>query len=114
MRAAWLGVVVGAGLVLAAAGTTNNGQEAYGQRVEAQTPSGEDGLIAVACQAGEGGQMLAVIDPKARVLSVYRIETGTGKVALCSVRNITWDLQMTHWNSESPLPQEIRSLLEQR
>jgi len=45
---------------------------------------------------------------------VYRVESATGKIELKSVRRIHWDLQMTNLNTEKPLPQEIRSLLEQR
>jgi len=47
-------------------------------------------------------------------MSVYHIELATGKIALRSVRNIHWDLQMTEFNSADPLPREIRSLLEPR
>ena len=71
-------------------------------------------LIVVPTSLGDKGQMLTVVDPRQRVLSVYHIDLATGKIALKSVRNIQWDLQMTYLNNENPLPQEIRSLLEQR
>lgn len=114
VRAAWLGVVVAVGLMFATAGTAQVGQATPGQPVAVHVPSGEGGLIAVPCQGGEAGPLVAVIDTKTRVLSVYRIDGASGKVALCSVRNINWDLQMTEYNSALPLPGEIRALLEQR
>ena len=58
--------------------------------------------------------MLTVVDPRQRVLCVYHIDLATGKIALKSVRNIQWDLQINDLNNENPLPQEIRSLLDQR
>jgi hypothetical protein len=55
-----------------------------------------------------------VIDAKLRVMGVYQIDGTSGEIALKSVRNFSWDLQMTEFNAASPLPREIRSLLEQR
>ncbi len=58
--------------------------------------------------------MLTIVDPRQRALSVYHIDLNTGKIALKSVRNIQWDLQVTSFNNEIPLPQEIRSGLDQQ
>ena len=41
-------------------------------------------------------------------------DLATGKIALRSVRNIQWDLQMTYLDNDGLLPQAIQSLLEQR
>jgi hypothetical protein len=76
-------------------------------------PAGGD-LIVVPMNAGEKGQVLSIVDPRQRVLCVYRIDPVTGKIALKSVRNLNFDLQMSYLNNEAPLPQEIQSLLEQR
>ena len=62
----------------------------------------------------EGRQQLTIIDTKDRVIAIYHVDPTNGEVALKSVRNIRWDLQMTQFNGTSPLPQEIRSLTEQR
>ena len=59
-------------------------------------------------------QQVVVVDPTQKTLVVYHVELSTGAVELCSVRNITWDLQMTHYNGKSPLPSEIQSILEHR
>ena len=52
---------------------------------------------------------MTVIDPKQRVLAVYHVDRASGQITPKSVRNITWDLQMTEYNSGEPLPQDIRS-----
>jgi hypothetical protein len=70
-------------------------------------------LIALPGPATDKGQLLTLIDPRLQVVCVYHIDQ-TGKIALRSVRRIQWDLQMTYFNNEGPLPQEIQSLLEQR
>lgn len=115
MKAVMLGVLTVAGLVMAAWGATPGRREvpAPSPPLLHQAGAGNE-LIAVPGPTGEKGQLLTVIDPKTRVMSVYHIESATGKIALRSVRNIHWDLQMTEFNGERPLPQEIRSLLEQR
>jgi hypothetical protein len=53
--------------------------------------------------------IVTVIDPRQRVMGVYQVERTTGKITPMSVRNFTWDLQMMHYNSGNPLPQDIRS-----
>ncbi len=63
---------------------------------------------------GDKVQMLTVVDPRQRVLGVYHIDMATGKIALKSVRNIRWDLQIDHLNTDEPLPQQIRSMSEQK
>jgi hypothetical protein len=52
---------------------------------------------------------VVVVDPQQRSLAVYHVDLATGKLALKSVRNVTWDLQMRDYNTEDPLPQDIRS-----
>ncbi len=71
-------------------------------------------LIALPGTTGEDGQLFVVVDPQVRAVSVYHVDKATGKIALRSVRNIHYDLQMMNLNTEDPLPQNIRSLLEQR
>lgn len=109
MKRAVLGTLLGIGFVTAAVALA---EQRATSPVTAATASSE--LIVVPASLGEKGQMLTVVDPRQRVVSVYHIDLATGKIALKSVRNIQWDLQMTYLNNESPLPQEIRSLLEQR
>jgi len=82
-------------------------------RTHVQVGAGSE-LIALSAPAGENGQLLVVVDPKQRVVAVYHVDKASGQVALRSVRNIRWDLQLTEFNAERPLPREIRALLETR
>lgn len=114
MRAKVLGTLLGAVLVLvglAAAGYCQTMPIAQRAPYE---HGGEGGLIAVSGPSAENAQLVTVIDTKTRAMAVYRIDAGSGKIKLMSVRNLSWDLQVMHLNSDNPLPQEIRSLLEQR
>ena len=77
-------------------------------------PVGGSELIAVPSPMGDKGQMLTVLDPHQQTMGVYWIEAGTGKITLRSVRNIRFDLMMTDFNGDNPLPREIRLQLEQR
>jgi len=84
-------------------------------QVLAQRNSDVEGteLITVSAMIGEKGyQQLTVIDPRSRVMSVYHLELATGAITLKSVRNIHWDLQLSQFNGVSPLPHEIRAILE--
>jgi hypothetical protein len=101
-------------LVMAAVAVGQQRAEMSAPRA-APAPAAASGteLIVVPTALGEKGQMLTIVDPRQRVMSVYHIELATGKIALKSVRNISGDLQMLYMNNEPPLPQEIRSGLEQ-
>jgi nitrogen fixation protein len=92
------------------------GGEIFSQRPAVPTPKSEASseMIVVPTSLGDKSLMLTVVDPKQQVISVYHIDLPTGKIALKSVRKIQWDLQITDFNTENPLPQEIRSKLEQR
>jgi len=115
MKKLLLGALAGAGLVIAAIGTWDGRSEVFAQRLPSPQEIGPGShLIAVPGPMGESGQLLTVIDPKMRAMSVYHVDQATGKIALRSVRNIHWDLQMTYLDNEGLLPQEIRALLEQR
>ena len=71
-----------------------------------------DGLIALSSDTAEGHQQVTVIDSKTRVMSVYHVDHKTGMIALKSVRNISADLMMESFNTDSPLPREIRAMLD--
>lgn len=111
MKAAVIGTLVVFGLMVWSVGGLADSREAYAQRHAPQDPSAGSELLAFSTTVGES-QLLTVIDPKIRVISVYHVE-GDGKIALKSVRRIEWDLKMVQLNSAAPLPQEVRSLVEQ-
>lgn len=109
MRSTGLGALIGAGLMLLA-------MLAIGQRNEAAaqyggSPAASGDLITLTSTV-ENRQQLTIIDPKTRVMCVYQIDPVTGVVALKSVRGFQWDLQMSEFNAVSPLPREIRAMLE--
>lgn len=55
-----------------------------------------------------GTQQIVVVDPRARTMAVYHIDPAQAKVQLRSVRNLSWDLQMEHFNGQPPLPGDLR------
>jgi hypothetical protein len=115
MRKAALGVLVGAGLVIAVAGVMPDGGEVFAERpAPSWSRDPGTGLIAVSSTLDEKHQQIAVIDPRLQVMSVYHVELASGEITLRSVRNFHWDLQMMQYNGSNPLPMEIRALLENR
>ena len=116
MKKLGLGLLIGAVLMVAAVAGFGQRSEVFAQRTQSVTVPGTGELMVVPIASGDKaqGQLLAVIEPKQQVMSVYRIDANTGKIALRSVRNLRYDLQMTNYNNEAPLPQEIQTLLEPR
>jgi hypothetical protein len=119
MKRVILGILLGMGLVMGAVAVAEPRGEYFAQRAAlpaSPAPMAAVGteLIVVPTSLGDKMQMLTVVDPRQRVLSVYHIEMGSGKIALKSVRNIRWDLQINDLNNENPLPQQIQALLEQK
>jgi hypothetical protein len=117
MKKLVLGLLVCVVLMAAAAAGFGQRSEVFAQRPQtASPPAGSGELMVVPIASGDKaqGQLLAIVDPKQQVMSVYRIDANTGKIALRSVRNFSYDLKMTNYNNEAPLPQEIQTLLEQR
>ena len=82
--------------------------------VHTEGNSGSGGLIALSSDVSDGRQQITVIDPASRVMSVYHVEHSDGSITLKSVRNIRSDLLMDEYNTNSPLPREIRAILKQR
>jgi len=119
MRPVILGLLVGAGAVILAVGLLDCRGDVMTQhaapyaQASPQPISGGE-LIAVPSPMGEKGQMLTVLDPRQQTMGVYWIEAATGKITLRSVRNIRFDLMMTDFNGDNPLPREVRLQLEQR
>jgi hypothetical protein len=109
MRLATLGILAGIGLAAATGGALEVGGNAP---APSRPVMGGGDIIVIPFGLPEKGPLLSVIDPRQRVLSVYRLDPASGKIALKSVRNLRWDLQMNDFNNEPPLPREIQSLIE--
>lgn len=113
MRQAMLGALMGAGIVMFAWGW-GSGSVAISAGPVNPATSGDAALIALPSAAADHGQHVTVIDTRLKSMGVYHIDPASGRIKLMSVRNINWDLQMLQLNSESPLPQEIQAMLQQR
>ena len=113
MRIAVVGASAIAGLVIAALAVAVGPSEGFAQRA-APAPANQGELITISARAGENREQLTVIDPETRSMAVDHIDTTSGKIVLKSVRNIHYDLRMMEFNGTSPLPGEIRALLEER
>ena len=114
MKTAMIGALIGAGLVMAATAVSSPRADVFAQpALGARSAAGSE-LIALSSDAAQGRQQISLIDPERRTICVYHVDPTSGEIALKSVRNFHWDLHMTEFNGVSPLPQEIRSLVENR
>lgn len=111
MKAAAIGVCVGAIVTAYAFGIWTPSTAAWADRGIGTSVGGE--LITNVASVGDNRQLVTIIEPKTRVLAVYVVDAATGGVALKSVRNFHWDLQLSEFNGTAPLPREIQSLIEQ-
>jgi len=113
MRIAVVGATAAASLVFATAVVALMPSAGFAQKAMAPSIGGNGGLITSVASIGDH-QQLTVIDPETRTMSVYHIDSAKGEIELKSVRNIYYDLKMLEFNGTSPLPRDIRALLEQK
>ena len=57
------------------------------------------------------GTQLILVDPDSKHISVYSVDSGSGKITLKSSRNVYWDFHVDEFNATSPTPREIQSLI---
>ncbi len=115
MRTTVLGIALVAVLVAVAMGAMPSaGQLPPPAVTPAQNATATNQMIVVSTVVEGRYQQVVVVDPAQKALAVYHVDLASGEVKLLSERNITWDLQMTHYNGTNPLPSEIQSLLEHR
>jgi hypothetical protein len=102
-----------ASLVIAVSAVRTSSQPAANSTIDAplRAPSAE--LIMHVTEQEGLPQVVTVLDPRQRVLAIYHVDRTSGQILPRSVRNITWDLQMIEFNSGKPLPQDVRSGLQQ-
>ena len=111
MKAAAIGAFVGALVCAFASGAIPFSSAAHADRTA--SVQGTDDLITSTVLTSDNRQLVTIIEPRTRVLAVYVVDGATGNVALKSVRNFHWDLQLADFNGNNPLPREIQSLVEQ-
>lgn len=71
-------------------------------------PTSGDKLQVFTSMLPTGSQQVIVVDSANRSMAVYHVDPAQGKLALKSVRNLTWDLSMEQFNGQAPLPSELR------
>ena len=113
MKAAVIGALLGTILTAVVVGVLPVGTSARAQNGAGWQAGSTSDLITSTASVADNRQLVTVIDPKTRVLAVYMIDGVTGEVSLKSVRAFQWDLQLAEFNGTTPLPREIRSLVEQ-
>src|SRR5262245_31114977 len=101
MRRSLFGALLGAGLVIAATAGRGSTETAFGgpgELASLAAPTQDTGLFTQV--TAENGQPLTVtvVDPRGRAMAIYHVDRSTGEIALRSVRNLTWDLQMVQYN----------------
>ena len=105
------GTTVAAIALIAGHTLTSRPQSVHAELQERGAPA--EALVSHTQVLADGTQQLCVLDPRHRVMAVYHVEPANGGISLRSVRNIYWDLRINHFNGTTPLPEEIRSLIEQ-
>src|SRR5262245_48607102 len=111
MRNAALGMVVGMSLAIAFVGMAVLEPSVHAQ--SDRVPGVPGDLIPLSWNVN-GVWYVAIVDPRQRVLSVYEINGNNAAIALKSVRQLNWDLQLEEFNTSTPSPREIRALVERR
>jgi hypothetical protein len=71
-------------------------------------------LMAFSSETTNGPSQVTLIDAKARTMCVYHVDRTTGAIELKNVRKFHWDLLMEEFNGVTPLPSEIRAVMQQR
>jgi hypothetical protein len=79
-------------------------------------PSGllQRGLVSYVQTSETKPTSIILIDSVQQVMSVYLIGRDDGEIQLKSVRKFAWDLGLTDYNTNSPLPEEIRNGLQRQ
>lgn len=113
MKAAVIGALLGTILTVVVVGVLPVGTSARAQTGAAWHPGSPSDLITSTATVANNNQLVTVIDPKTRVMAVYLVDGVNGEISLKSVRAFQWDLQLAEFNGTTPLPREIRSLVEQ-
>ncbi len=116
MRAMMVGLMAGVLVTWILNNASSNPPNVYAQRFGGSNPTvaQRDGLIAIAGTNVEGQQLVLLLDPQRQTLGSYQVDAKTGQIALRSVRNIRWDLEMDEFNGTEPSPEKIQALLRSR
>lgn len=100
---------IGTGWLLAAATVTS-----APARAEVTSVAPDANLVAITKDSGAGTQILYLIDPQQKVLSVYEFDARKTKLKLAAVRHYSADQLLSEFNNDSPHVAEIDKLVRQR
>lgn len=110
MRQVVLGFLVGAGLLTALTSWLAPGSSVMAQHARAPV-SPEGDVIPVHWTVDSKHQeMMVLVDPRRKAMSVYHIDRNTGVITLKSVRQCQHDLLLSGFNENRPLAEEIRAM----
>lgn len=112
MRSTVIGFAVGLAVAVLVAGMFASPDAVMAQRTDVDPSAVAKHPVLFTTPIDQQRQLLTVFDPETLTLCVYHIDSGSGEISLKSARNLTWDMQMIEFNGKSPLPQEIRSMLQ--
>ncbi|MCA9101801.1 MAG: hypothetical protein R3C10_24760 [Pirellulales bacterium] len=107
-----IGFAVGLAVAVVVAGVFSPSTSVMAQRTDTDPTAGAGHPVLFSSTVDAQRQLLTVFDPETLTLCVYHVENDSGEISLKSARNLTWDMQMVEFNGKSPLPQEIRSMLQ--
>ena len=110
----WLGFAVAVASIVLAFHSTGIGAGAP-ELLHEQPP-------AMAAEAGDlmgfvnpnavGGQQVTIVNASRSTMLVYHVNSETGQITLQSSRRLTWDFSLDQYNATTPLPTEIRQMVE--
>jgi hypothetical protein len=101
-------------LAVAATVTLGAGERAPGDSRAPAARGGAAGELLALTAVYGNKQQVCVIDSRERTLAVYHVSLVSGQSELKSVRRIHWDLQIEDFEGTSPLPEEVRTLVERK
>ena len=96
-----------------AAASSSNGPQARVEASVAGAGSSQE-LVAFATESPNAAQLLYLIDPKQKILSVYEFDSRKTKLKLAAVRHYSADHQLAEFNNEAPYVADIEKLVRQR
>ena len=79
---------------------------------EPPLPPGPGQLVVLPPVVHQQVQQVVVVDQRQRAIAVYHIDLTSGGIRLKAVRQIGWDLMLENFNGATPLPREVRTLVQ--
>ncbi len=99
-------------LVMVVVGLSLRAQDSASAEPGSRAEGGADRFTLVAGPHGSDRTLAFLVDSETMRLLVYQVEARKSKLKLLAVRDISYDVQLAHWNNAKPLPEEIREALE--